>query len=146
MNRVKLQTPMSETPSASGGIIPRTAGVSQKTYDVHRSLGSSETLPFQSGMESSGTSGSNGRASTLSRMTPMGASFGPARRAFDRAMSITDSVRSASKSPPTLSKPTLDRHVSSAPYAGLSGSGSSRKPSTRLGDVSKTPLFYLESL
>ncbi|PVG01840.1 hypothetical protein CPB86DRAFT_59504 [Serendipita vermifera] len=129
MGRIKLQTPSSPTPGADWSSLARTAGVSQKAYNVNSSLAPTERLSFQNNsLFSNGAAGE--RRSVLRQETPSGATFGPAKQTFDRAMSLA-SRKSPTESPPKISKPTLNRHSDSAPWAGKSGS-----TRQRLGDGS----------
>jgi hypothetical protein len=128
---LNIHNTSSPTPGADWSSRARTAGVSQGKYNVNSSLAQTETLSFQNN-----TTFSNGPVrSALRQETPSSVSFGSKQTPDPRAMSLA-SRKSPSESPPKTSKPTLNRHSESAPWAGRSGS-----TRQRLGDVS--PKFLI---
>ncbi|CAG7853699.1 SubName: Full=Related to proteophosphoglycan 5-Leishmania major strain Friedlin {ECO:0000313/EMBL:CCA75018.1} [Serendipita indica DSM 11827] len=120
MNRFSLQTPRLETPVKETIQIPaRVAGVSQKAYNVNRSIAQADSLSFPTHRASSTTPMLEDRASVQRQSTPSGASFGPMKQPYE-ARSTTSFGRLSPSSPPQ-SKPALERHSVSAPWAGRNG-------------------------
>ncbi|KAG8836405.1 multiprotein-bridging factor 1 [Serendipita sp. 399] len=127
MNRIQLQSPSSLTPAAGyPHLTMRPAGVAQKLFNVNSPLAPSDSTPFPTKSTSPSGPVDDDRMSA----TPGGATFGPMRQPFHRKSSTAYDA-SPPKSP-SYSRPVIDRHAVSAPWAGRSGSLQTH----RLGDGS----------
>lgn len=125
INRLKIQT-ASPTPAPEwSNLSAPKAGVSSHSYNISQRLGSVD-MSLDSAASSSDSAS---RMSVQRGLTPTGATFGAMRTMLD---STAHSVRNASRSPVSTSKPIIDRHGSSGPW--VSRSSSVKAP--RFGDVS----------
>ncbi|KAG8757237.1 hypothetical protein FRC14_002260 [Serendipita sp. 396] len=128
MNRIQLQSPSAAVTPIAGRpqLTMRPAGVAQKVFNVNSPLAPLESISFPTKSTSpSGPMNDDRMGATLG-----GATFGPMRQPFHRRAS-TALGPSPPKSPPG-SKPVIERHAVSAPWAGRNGSLQTH----RLGDGS----------